>query len=157
MCICTQMKTELSKKDLAACVDCACFNIRKATRVITQNFDETMQPSGVRATQFTILVMVASIDAATMSELAEKLVMDRTTLTRNLKPLREQGLIKDIAGADRRTRSISLTAKGRKALLKALPLWKRAQARMTQYLGDERFADLLRELRSVERLSASTR
>jgi DNA-binding MarR family transcriptional regulator len=151
------MKTELSKKDLALCVDCACFNIRKATRVITQNFDEIMQPSGVRATQFTILVMIASSDAATMSELADKLVMDRTTLTRNLKPLREQGLIKDIAGADRRMRSISLTTKGRKLLLKALPLWKKAQTRMTQYLGAERFADLLGELRSIERLSAPPR
>lgn len=151
------MKTELSKKDLASCVDCACFNIRKATRVITQNFDEIMQPSGVRVTQFTILVMIASSDAATMSGLADNLVMDRTTLTRNLKPLREQGLIKDMAGADRRTRSITLTTKGRKVLLRALPLWKKAQARTTQYLGDKRFADLLRELRSVERLSAFTR
>ena len=151
------MKAELTKKDLAPCVDCACFNIRKATRVITQNFDEIMAPSGVRATQFTILVMIAGSDAATMSELADKLVMDRTTLTRNLKPLREQGLIKDMAGADRRTRSIALTTKGRKVLLKALPLWKKAQARMTRYLGNERFTELLGELRLIERLSASPR
>lgn len=151
------MKGELTNKDLAACADCACFNVRKAARVITQNFDEVMQPSGVRATQFSILVMIASSDAATMSELADKLVMDRTTLTRNLKPLREQGLVKDIAGVDRRTRSISLTTKGHMLLLRALPLWRQAQARMTQYLGNERFADLLTELRSLERLSASPR
>ncbi len=149
------MKAELTKKDLAACVDCACFNVRKAARVITQNFDEIMQPSGVRATQFTILVMIASSDAATLSELADKLVMDRTTLTRNLKPLQEQGLIKDVPGADRRTRSINLTSKGRRVLLKALPLWKKAQARMTRYLGEQRFVDLLGELRSFERLSVS--
>lgn len=150
------MKEELTKKDLAACVDCACFNIRKAARVITQNFDEIMQPGGVRATQFTILVMIADSDAATMSELADKLVMDRTTLTRNLKPLQEQGLIKDVPGADRRTRSINLTSKGRRVLLKTLPLWKKAQARMTRYLGEQRFAGLLGELRSVERLSGSS-
>lgn len=149
------MKEDLTKKDLAACVDCACFNIRKAARVITQNFDEIMQPSGLRATQFTILVMIASSDAATMSELADKLVMDRTTLTRNLRPLQEQGLIRDVPGADRRTRSIDLTSKGRRVLLKALPLWKKAQARMTRNLGEQRFAGLLGELRSVERLSAS--
>ena len=151
------MKGELTKKDLAACVDCACFNVRKAARVITQNFDEIMQPSGLRATQFTILVMIASSDAATMSELADKLVMDRTTLTRNLKPLQEQGLIKDVSGADRRTRSINLTGKGRGMLLKTLPLWKKAQARMTRYLGEQRFAGLLGELRSFERLTASLR
>lgn len=149
------MKGELTNKDLAACVDCACFNVRKAARVITQNFDEIMQPSGIRATQFTILVMIASSDAATLSELADKLVMDRTTLTRNLKPLQEQGLIKDMSGTDRRTRSINLTSKGRRVVLKALPLWKRAQTRMTRHLGEQRFADLLGELRSFERLSAS--
>ena len=148
------MPTELTKKDLAACADCACFNVRKAARTITQTFDEIMQPSGVRATQFTVLIMIANGKAATMSELADKLVMDRTTLTRNLKPLQEQGLIKDMLGVDRRTRSIALTSKGRKVLLKTLPLWKKAQARITRYLGERRFVDLLGELRSFERLSA---
>lgn len=148
------MKGELTKKDMAACADCACFNVRKAARVITQTFDEIMQPSGVRATQFTILVMLASSDAATLSELADKLVMDRTTLTRNLRPLQKQGLIKGVTGADRRTRSISLTSKGFKVVLKALPLWKKAQARIARYLGAQRFAGLLSELRSFERLSA---
>lgn len=149
------MNNEPTKKDLAGCADCACFNVRKAARVITQSFDEIMQSSGVRATQFTILVMIASSDAATLSELAGKLVMDRTTLTRNLKPLQQQGLVKDVPGADRRTRSIYLTNKGRKVLLKALPLWKKAQSRITRYLGEQRFADLLTELRSLEQLSAS--
>lgn len=139
---------------MAACADCACFNVRKAARVITQTFDEIMQPSGVRATQFTILVMIASSDAATLSELADKLVMDRTTLTRNLRPLQKQGLIKDVTGADRRTRSINLTSKGFKVVLEALPLWKKAQARITRYLGVQRFGGLLSELRSFERLSA---
>lgn len=147
------MKTEPTKKDLAACMDCACFNVRKAARVITQNFDEIMQPNGVRATQFTILVMIESSDAATMSELADKLVMDRTTLTRNLRPLQKQGLIKDVPSADRRTRSINLTGKGRKLVLKTLPLWKKAQMRMTRHLGEPRFAGFLGELRSFEQLS----
>jgi DNA-binding MarR family transcriptional regulator len=136
-------------------LDCACFNVRKAARVITQNFDEIMQPSGVRATQFTILVMIASSDATTLSELADKLVMDRTTLTRNLKPLQQQGLIKDMPGMDRRTRSIDLTSKGRKVLLGTLPLWKKAQSRITRYLGEQRFTELLGELRSFERLAAA--
>ena len=151
------MKRELTNRDLSACVDCACFNVRKAARVITQNFDEVMQPSGLRATQFTVLVMIASSDATTMSELADKLVMDRTTLTRNLKPLQEQGLIKDMPGTDGRTRSIALTSKGGKALLKTLPLWKKAQARMTRYLGHARFADLLQELHALEGLPVSPR
>ena len=149
------MKEELTKKDLVACIDCACFNVRKAARVITQNFDEVMQSSGVRATQFTILVMIESSDAATMSELADKLVMDRTTLTRNLRPLQKQGLIKDAPSVDRRTRSISLTNKGRRLVLRTLPLWKKAQTRMTRHLGEQRFAGFLGELRSFERLSVS--
>jgi DNA-binding MarR family transcriptional regulator len=137
-------------------MDCACFNIRKATRVVTQLFDDLMQPSGVRATQFTILVMVAKREAATMTELAESLVMDRTTLTRNLKPLEEQGLIRGVAGIDRRTRSISLTAKGQRILSQALPLWKKAQASVVRHLGSTTFKRMLNDLRAVAQVRPST-
>src|SRR5947209_7151029 len=66
---------------------CACSNVRKAARAVTQLFDEVLQPSGLRSTQFTLLVAVALMDEAPVTELAGALVMDRTTFTRNLKPL----------------------------------------------------------------------
>ena len=75
--------------------------------------------------------------------------MDRTTLTRNLQLLEQQGFIEVVAGDDRRTREVSLTDKGRNAVLQGFPLWQRAQAQVVQGLGEERFESLLRDLSAV--------
>lgn len=123
--------------------------------MVTQHFDDIMQASGLRVTQFSVLVVIAWYGTPTISELAEALVMDRTTLTRNLKPLEEQGLVKSMPGADRRTRAIDLTAKGHKVLTKALPFWRKAQAGVVRYVGDTRFARILADLRSIEKIAAT--
>ena len=148
------MNKSITKKNLTPCIDCACFNIRKASRVVTQYFMETMQPSGLRSTQFTILAMLAASETLTISELAERLVVDRTTLTRNLGPLEKQGLVKAVSGTDRRTRTIILTPQGYKTLTQALPLWKKAQQGISAYLGKDRFHHLLKELRFIEKMAA---
>ncbi len=125
---------------------CACFNLRKASRVITQHFDEALKPSGLLATQFTILVALAMSRSATVNELAEKLVMDRTTLTRNLKPLEREGWLKSEPGQDQRTRVITLTAKGEVVLAKALPRWQEAQTMVEKNLGQPRWNALLENI-----------
>jgi DNA-binding MarR family transcriptional regulator len=125
---------------------CACFNLRKASRVVTQHFDEILKPSGLLITQFTILVAVAMVGAVTINQLAELLVMDRTTLTRNLKPLEREEWLKSEPGQDQRTRVISLTPNGEVALAKALPLWKLAQERVVEVLGTQRWSVLLSHL-----------
>jgi DNA-binding MarR family transcriptional regulator len=125
---------------------CACFNLRKASRVITQHFDEILKPSGLLVTQFTILAAVAMSKSATINELAEMLVMDRTTLTRNLKPLEREGWIKSEPGQDQRTRIVALTANGEAVLAKALPLWKQAQRIVEKTLGPQRLTNLLANL-----------
>ncbi|MEB3216054.1 MAG: MarR family winged helix-turn-helix transcriptional regulator [Nostocales cyanobacterium 94392] len=122
---------------------CACFNLRKASRVITQHFDEVLKPSGLLVTQFTILAAVTIAKSATINELAQKLVMDRTTLTRNLKPLERKGWIKSEPGRDQRTRMITLTTNGETVLAKALPLWKQAQSTVEETLGQQRWSLLL--------------
>lgn len=122
--------------------DCACYNLRKASRAVTQLFDEMLQPSGLRVTQFSILVVICILGSATISRLAETLVTDRTTLTRNLKPLEKQGLIKTVPGEDRRMRVISLTDEGRKALIAAFPLWKQAQSHIVERLGQQQWQEL---------------
>lgn len=134
--------------------DCACFNIRKSARVITQLYDEAMHPLGIRATQFTILAVVSHRGDITVTELADHLAMDRTTLTRNLRPLEKQGFIKAQQGEDRRTRMISLSKKGLNKLEKAIPLWKQAQKSVTGYLGINRFDKFLNELNYVEKMTA---
>ncbi|WP_373538624.1 MarR family winged helix-turn-helix transcriptional regulator [Chamaesiphon sp.] len=125
---------------------CACFNLRKASRVVTQHFDEILKPSGLLITQFTILVAISMAKSGTINELAERLVMDRTTLTRNLKPMEREGWLKSDSGQDRRTRVISLTPNGEAALAKALPLWKQAQNGVEETLGQQRWNALLSHL-----------
>ena len=125
---------------------CTCFNLRKATRVLTQIFDEQLKPSGLLITQFTILVAIAQVGSGTINDLADRLVMDRTTLTRNLKPLEREGLITIQPGEDRRLRIISLTLKGRNALAAALPLWEQAQASVIDGLGEQQWSLLLKAL-----------
>lgn len=125
---------------------CACFNLRKASRTVTQLYDEILQPSGLLATQFTLLVAIAIAGSATITRLATELVMDRTTLTRNLKPLERQGLIEISPGQDLRTRVVKLTASGSEALFKALPLWEQAQTRVVEGLGQKRWNTLLSDL-----------
>lgn len=134
---------------------CACFNIRKSTRVITQFYDNAMQPVELRATQFTILAVLSAHSGITLTDLAGLLVMDRTTLTRNLRPLEKQGLIKTGPGQDKRTRQIELAIKGKNRLEKAIPLWKQAQKQVTKYMGSDRFNRFLSELNFVEKIPST--
>ena len=80
---------------------CTCFNVRRAARAVTQFYDDIMAPSGIKATQFTMLGAVAMMGPASVTRLAEHLALDRTTLTRNLKGLADLGLIEISAGKDR--------------------------------------------------------
>ena len=125
---------------------CVCFNIRKTSRAVTQAYDAALQPSGLRATQLTLLAVISSSGPTAISQLGERLVMDRTTLTRNLRPLETQGLIGIAPGQDRRTREVRLRAKGRKALAEGLPLWEKVQARFVEALGDSRWRRMLADL-----------
>ena len=129
--------------------NCTCFGLRKAARAVTQMYDQALKPTGLRATQLSLLFSVERTGPRGMAELAEQLVMDRTTLTRNLKPLLDRGLLKSVEGSDRRRSPIAITAKGRAALAQALPYWREAQARMTGGLGRVRRGRLLGDLRDT--------
>ena len=120
---------------------------------MTQVYDALMSETGLRGTQFTILVMIAANDAITINKLAEALLMDRTTLTRNLKPIEKQGWIDVFPGVDRRTRAVKLTDDGVKKLKQALPLWKKAQKEVSEKFGKQRFESLLMELRAIQSLA----
>ncbi len=125
---------------------CVCFNIRKASRAVTQAYDAALQPSGLRATQLTLLAVISKSEPTTISQLGERLVMDRTTLTRNLRPLEKVHLIEIAPGEDRRTREVRLTAKGGKALAKGLPLWEKVHARLVGALGESRWSRMRADL-----------
>lgn len=134
---------------------CACSNVRKAARAVTQLFDEVLQPTGLRSTQFTLLVAVALLGEAPMTQLSRALVMDRTTLARNLKPCVRQGLLTIEAGADRRRHLVRLTECGRQALATALPYWEQAQHQVVTRLGQEQWHALLAELKATMTLAQS--
>ena len=125
---------------------CTCFNLRKATRVVTQLFDEKLRSSGIRATQFTILAVLSENQPSTVNELSQALVMDRTTLARNLKPLEKADLIQSTPGDDRRTRLIELTTHGKNILNHSLPLWEQAQTEVIEKLGMGPWHNLLERL-----------
>jgi DNA-binding MarR family transcriptional regulator len=130
----------------AAAMTCTCFNLRKASRLVTQRFDEALKPNGLLITQFTILTAIASIESGTMNTLAGGLAMDRTTLTRNLKPLERDGLIQIESGQDQRERVVKLTKAGRDRLAQAFPLWQQAQAQVIEALGQQDWEHLLTDV-----------
>ncbi len=127
-------------------MSCTCFNLRKATRAVTAVFDDFLAASGLRGTQFTLLAALYQSETATVTRLSQALVMDRTTLTRNLKPLQDQGLVRVSPGEDRRTRALSLSAKGRRVFGKAVPLWEQAQKQVIASLGKTNWDGLMKHL-----------
>ena len=133
---------------------CACANLRKAARVVTQVFDEALAPSGLRATQFTLLVTNRLTGESTINELAERMAMDRTTLSRNLKPLVRGGLLEVRPGEDGRTRLVRITPAGERMLEKAYPLWQQAQRETVSTLGEERYEVLLGDVAQAVSLVA---
>ena len=114
---------------------CACLQLRKATRVLTQLYDEALRPLGLRSTQLPILVTLAAHGAVSVTDLAGGLVLDRTTLIRNLRPLRSRGLIEVSRDDGRRTRRATLTAAGHEAVAAAVPVWAQAQRGVIDELG----------------------
>jgi DNA-binding MarR family transcriptional regulator len=111
---------------------CACKHLRRTARAVTRLYDETLRPSGLRITQYTLLVAVALSEPVPITRLADALSLDRTTLVRDLKPLSERGLLEIAAGEDRRMRMVRLTGQGREAIGRAYPLWQQAQARIVR-------------------------
>jgi DNA-binding MarR family transcriptional regulator len=135
----------------AAVLRCTCFNLRKAARAVTQMYDDFLRPSGIRSTQFSLLMLIRGLGPIGITELADKAVMDRTTLKRNLELLQREGLVRVTTGADARVREVSLTAAAEKRLVEALPLWRRAQAHNTGELGAARSGRLLGDLSAAVR------
>ncbi|MFQ5673933.1 MAG: MarR family winged helix-turn-helix transcriptional regulator [Nitrospinales bacterium] len=134
--------------------NCTCFNLRKATRAVTHLFDEALKPRGLYVTQFTLLAAIALKNDTTITELSRALVMDRTTLTRNLTPLQTKGWVQVTPGADRRTRSLSLTGSGKKVLQEAFTPWSRMQKQIVKLLGKGNWGQLLDKLSlTVEKLN----
>jgi DNA-binding MarR family transcriptional regulator len=145
-----------SAKIAEAAATCACFNFRKASRAVTALFDESLQPAGLRSTQLVILVATYLLQPAAVARLARELVMERSTLTRNLRPLIKLKLIRITAGQDKRTRLVTLTPQGLQTLADAMPLWERAQIRFVQRIGEPRWQELMSGLSATVEAARSS-
>ncbi len=134
---------------------CFCFAFRRASRSISQRYDHIFSTIGIRSTQFNLLAGLAHYQAKTLTDLAVWLVMDRTTLTRNLKPLERAGWIQCLTSSDKRSRPYTLTPAGLEILQKAMPLWKSMQDQVHKVFGQEYCDRTIEELNKVVEQSKS--
>ncbi len=135
--------------DLTSVENCACFNVRRVSRVITQFYDAEVRRHGMRPTQAPILRALDAKDEWSMAELSEWLGMERTTLLRNLRPLERDGLMRTRGGGRGGHVELEITEKGRKALAKMAPSWRSAQDKVVAILGKDRWSAIINDLRDV--------
>jgi DNA-binding MarR family transcriptional regulator len=127
-----------------------CLQVRQTARSVTQWYDACLQPSGLRSTQFNLLVAIAVTQTVPLTRLAEILVLDRTSLARNLKPLEREGLVKISPGEDKRVHLIRLTERGYQRLAQALPCWQEAQNQIMARLGLSQWETVRADLRNLQ-------
>jgi DNA-binding MarR family transcriptional regulator len=140
----------MSDRRLPSSQDCNCFAVRSAARHITQFYDQFLAPAGLRTTQYSILAKLNRRGPLTINGLAKEMVMDRTTLGRNIQPLERDGLIRtEQIASDLRAKELHLTKAGEKRLQEASAAWSRAQAQFEKGFGADRSAELRALLRAV--------
>jgi len=135
--------------DLSGTGYCASFSFRKTARAVTSLFDTALQKSGIRSTQFAILVGIAKSQPVSIGALANLLVIDDTTLTRSLRLLQTEGFIAISNRAAMRQRFLTITAKGERVLARSLPAWRNAQERFVATIGPKYWLDLRKELENL--------
>ena len=147
------MKNNSIPLDLHGTGYCASFNLRKTSRAVTRLYDAALQETGIRSTQFAILVGILKEQPVAIGALANVLVMDGTTLTRSLRLLQKEGLIAISSRAAMRQRFLTVTAKGQSVLARSLPAWRKAQERFVAAVGSEYWLDLRNELERLAHLA----
>jgi DNA-binding MarR family transcriptional regulator len=129
---------------------CLCLHVQRAARALARRFDDALRPVGLTNGQFSLLMSLNRPKPAGMTSVASLLAMDRSTLTAALKPLRRRRLVRMMADpADRRSRLMMLTAKGRKALARAVPIWRKTHAAVEGLLRDGQGDRLRSDLRAL--------
>jgi len=129
--------------------ECLAFALRRSSRAVSQIYDHALSSTGIRSTQFNLLTGMSLYQAKTLTELALWLVMDRTTLTRNLKPLERAGLISAQATLDKRSKAYALTEKGHALVAQTLPLWQGVQDKVDHILSSQHRKQIIQELNHI--------
>ena len=127
---------------------CVCLHTRMAARAITRAYDAAMAPLGLEATQFTLLAAIAANPTGSVTEMADRLALERTSLSRNLTVLSKRGLI--VAGAAKgRSITYAVTETGQSLLAAALPLWRKVQAGLEGEIGERGWTETRQSLRQL--------
>jgi DNA-binding MarR family transcriptional regulator len=133
-------------------IPCACTRARRAVRSLTKLYDTALKPVGLQITQFSVLRTINRMAPVNVSTLAEAMLLDRSTLGRNLTVLERRGLLVLSGGADLRERAVTLAPSARRLLQEALPRWEAAQRTVAETLGERGVADLFDLLEKLESL-----
>jgi DNA-binding MarR family transcriptional regulator len=129
---------------------CACAEVRRIARKLTSLYDTALAPAEITITQYSLLANIGRTGQLSHCELANKLGMDRTTLTRNLRPLIKAQWVAVTSAEDRRQHVLQLTAAGKKKMDRSLPLWEKVQGRFMAEIGTQSFQELRTLLRLAE-------
>ena len=129
---------------------CACSQVRRFARKLSSLYDALLSPEDLTITQYSLLADVERAGQLSHAVLAEKVGMERTTLTRNLRPLTRAKWVTAGTGKDRRQHLLQLTAAGRRKLVRSLPLWEEAQGQFLSQIGTESLQELRTLLTSSE-------
>jgi DNA-binding MarR family transcriptional regulator len=146
----TQTRNEKTRSELLS--ECACFDLRRATRAVSRLYDDFLRDAGLNITQFSLLRLIGAEKDLSISTLGRYMVMDRTSITRALVPLERDGLIQSRPGADKRIRIVSVTKKGRKLVTDAEPKWRKAQEVLIDTIGEDRWRAMSTVLRDTTRM-----
>jgi DNA-binding MarR family transcriptional regulator len=136
-------------KSLMPSLPCMCASFRRTSRALTQLYEDALRPTGLRATQFTVLQTLSLAGEVTQGELGQILAMDSTTLTRTLTIMGRHGWIAKRRGEDRREWRMRLSKTGETQFKQALPHWEKAQTRLRRRLGEELSNNLMKLTQKV--------
>lgn len=135
---------------------CVCANLRKKTRLVTQFYDNLLQPTGLKVTQYSMLANIDLQQSVSISRLGEILLLDQTTITRNINLLKRNGYV-DLTRdpQDARAKVITLTDKGVEKLNEATPIWQDIQERIINDIGLEKYNDFYETLKTIQKIIQS--
>ncbi|MFJ7949983.1 MarR family winged helix-turn-helix transcriptional regulator [Lysinibacillus sp. NPDC096418] len=132
---------------------CVCANLRRKTRVVTQLYDKLLQPTGLKVTQYSMLANISRQKAVSISRLGEILLLDQTTVTRNVNVLKQSGYVSVTKDKrDSRTKIISLTDQGIEKLDEATPIWQDLQEKIINDIGLEKYKDFYETLKNIQKI-----
>jgi len=144
----------IAKENLKTPSPCSCTNMRRASRALTQFYDQLLEPSGLKVTQYSLLNHLKRLGPLTMNELSQAIRLERTTLVRNLKLLEKKNLVALNAGENSQARIVVITESGQVLLAEAVPYWAQAQQAVEELLNPDELYVLKKALQKIESIGS---